>query len=850
MFLALEAFLQSTLKILRTMKQYVTLITTLILFLLISISPKAQFTYVDTYNWAGVPDHLVNPSDALSSNFKDRINATLPERRSVPIYNPKLISSGSPETINLAKESNVWITFVSEGATYRNALGYYSYPTNNPPTTAPSASKISIIFPNASLSGFGGDLNGGDKLYIGKFPANTSIAFVLIVDGWDDSQGKVLVKSDILYSNAAFNPEADVNLKRHTVVINDDKSERLVVGFEDIRRDDVQCDHDFNDLIFYATLDSKTCISNIDDYPSTNDGSVVNSGNTGGLESKSLGDIVGRRMLNSYKSGKNAPINYARLTKINPRQFALFGGNNPSIQSVSLLDIMPKRVYDTGYDAYFTSPTDITGFTNAKEVISIDFTSKSNCKAVAFATKTLGSIYTHTKPVCDRLKGSEIIDISKFTLEGLEFVRYTLKKQDGLLEYATSFTIGKHTGRSEFSFQSNWLTKDYTNDDVMYNYQLWASAPYLVTDMLLEVIHQLRAIAPINAFAVAADLPKTYVNKANRSAGKLTFNIQNNAANTSGYFEVDEKLSEQSNKVTKSYPFTIDANGNSIVSIPVHDAYEHDVRMVIGNKLEDVLYVNDGNWSIDYNANTTTLTDFTVSNAVDSSYTTDYPLYRNVHVEAATSDYVTIYKLVKGGGAVENLSDYSYLHFSANGGNNLRITILKKSISTWDNQYSFVIPLAAEQKEYNISLAEFTSIANAANIDLSDVTTIVFSIELANGGYGTINNTLSNVGFAKAPIHTDSILISEMSKAVKVYPNPSNGRFNCELNATESMDIILNVIEVGSGRVVYTKAYSASKGLNTLSLDITSAVRENANYILKIATPVVNYASPKVFIRK
>jgi hypothetical protein len=89
-----------------------------------------------------------------------------------------------------------------------------------------------------------------------------------------------------------------------------------------------------------------------------------------------------------------------------------------------------------------------------------------------------------------------------------------------------------------------------------------------------------------------------------------------------------------------------------------------------------------------------------------------------------------------------------------------------------------------------------------------------------------------------------------MSKAVKVYPNPSNGRFNCELNATETMDITLNVIEVGSGRVVYTKAYSASKGLNTISLDITSAVRENANYILKIATPVANYASPKVFIRK
>lgn len=837
-------------KILRTMKQYFTFITTLILFLLISLSPKAQFKYVDTYNWAGVPDHLVNPGDVLSSSFTDRINATLPEKRSVPIYNPKLISNGSPETINLSKESNVWITFVSEGALYRNALGYYTYPTNTPPTIAPTASNINIIFPNASLSYSGGNLNGGDKLYLGKFPANTSIAFVLVVDGWDDLQAKVLLKSDILYSNAAFNSETDVNLKRHTVVIYDDKSDRLIVGFEDIRRDDAQCDHDFNDLVFYTTLDSISCVSHIDDYPTTDDGSVVNSGNTGGLESKSLGDIVGRRMLNNYKSSKNAPINYARLTKINPRQFALFGGNSPTIQSISLLDIMPKRVYDTGYDAYFTSPTDITGFTNAKEVLSIDFTNKTNCKAVAFATKTVGSIYTHTKPVCDRLKGSELLNINKFTLEGLEFVRYTLKKQNGIIEYATSFTIGTQTGRSTFSFQSNWLTKDYTNDNVMYNYQLWASAPYLVTDMLLEVIHQLKAIAPINALSLAADLPTTYVNKANRSGGKLTFNIQNNSANTSGYFEVDEKLTEQSNKVTKSYPFTIDANGNSIVSIPVHDAYEHDVRMVIGNKLEDVLYVNDGNWSIDYNANTTTLTDFSVSNALDSSYTTDYPLYRNVHVAATTSNYVTIYKLLKGGGAAIDLSNYSYLHFSANGGNNLRITILKNSINSWDNQYSIVIPLSAEQKEYNISLADFTSMANTANIDLSDVTTVVFSIELANSSYGEINNTLSNIGFAKAPIHTDSISSTELNKEVKVYPNPSNGRFNCVLNSSENVDINLYVIEVGSGRIVYTKGYQAIKGINTIPVDISSVVKDNANYILKLATPVANYASPKVFIRK
>src|SRR5690606_21844568 len=49
------------------------------------------------------------------------VNASLPERKDGIYSNPHYISSSSPSNLNLSKSSDVWITFVHEGANFRNA---------------------------------------------------------------------------------------------------------------------------------------------------------------------------------------------------------------------------------------------------------------------------------------------------------------------------------------------------------------------------------------------------------------------------------------------------------------------------------------------------------------------------------------------------------------------------------------------------------------------------------------------------------------------------------------------------------------------------------------------------------
>jgi len=118
----------------------------------------------------GVPGNLNR--ETITQRMLNNIAVSLPEGKPVPTYHPEYIS-GVDTDVKLLQEGEVWITFVGEGAGYKNALGFYTYDLNNPPAAAPSASAITIIFPNVSAQGSGGGLLPGHQVYLGKYPANT-----------------------------------------------------------------------------------------------------------------------------------------------------------------------------------------------------------------------------------------------------------------------------------------------------------------------------------------------------------------------------------------------------------------------------------------------------------------------------------------------------------------------------------------------------------------------------------------------------------------------------------------------------------------------------------------------------
>jgi LruC domain-containing protein len=213
-----------------------------------SLSGKADFTYIDTYDGSGVPDNLVFP-DVIQQNLLDDINASLPENvpGGIPNSNPEFLA-GKETNLILTEEADVWVTFVSEGAGYRNSLGYYTYTLGNEPATVDDINHL-IIYPNVSMVGSGGGLVPGDRVYLGRFPANTVVAWFLVANGWT---GSITGNGNgIYYSDPDFNPESTEATRTHMVLLHDAARDLTLLGFEDLRRD-VATDDDFNDAVFYA----------------------------------------------------------------------------------------------------------------------------------------------------------------------------------------------------------------------------------------------------------------------------------------------------------------------------------------------------------------------------------------------------------------------------------------------------------------------------------------------------------------------------------------------------------------------------------------------------------------------
>ena len=201
---------------------------------------------------SGLPSYLEPQGDELTQSFLNDVYESLPERKRVPFFNPEYLASGNQLDVVVNETSEVWLTFVTEGAGYRNSLGYYVFDTDTPPTTASDIDSVFVILPNASLNGSGGALNAGDKIKLGTFSAGKTISWVLFQNAWTGNG--VNINNPKFYSRTDLNTiESNPDMRQHTVQLSDIGRQILLNGFEDLTRSTYRSDDDFNDLIFYVS---------------------------------------------------------------------------------------------------------------------------------------------------------------------------------------------------------------------------------------------------------------------------------------------------------------------------------------------------------------------------------------------------------------------------------------------------------------------------------------------------------------------------------------------------------------------------------------------------------------------
>ena len=217
------------------------------------VTKTVQFTSttyqnLSPFNTLGLPDNLLK--DPISNSMLTFINNFLPDGKNESIAHPELFTSTTIADIIITQATDVYLTFVSGNAGNSNSIAYYTYPTNQPPSSSQDIKLITYVFPNA---GHLTPLRPGDMEDLGKFDAGTSIGLVLMQNGWDTTTHILNNKAVHFCTTDILNPEVNPDLKRHAILINYTPENKSIIGFEDTNRTSASCDNDFNDVVLYWT---------------------------------------------------------------------------------------------------------------------------------------------------------------------------------------------------------------------------------------------------------------------------------------------------------------------------------------------------------------------------------------------------------------------------------------------------------------------------------------------------------------------------------------------------------------------------------------------------------------------
>lgn len=770
-----------------------------------------SYNYLSPFNSQGVPTNIL--MDSVSPQLVSNISASLPENYKVPIYHPEYLATGITTDIHLDDSASVWVTFVNEGAGYKNVLGFYTY-TGAIPATPPTASQITIIFPNVSKQGSGGGLLTGNQMFLGSFPAGTNIGWVLIANGFNSNTSTVTNGNWILYSTPQYNPEADSNLRVHNVLLYDSTTNKVVLGFEDIRRDYSNCDQDFNDALFYITATPDTAINIANVNKTTQGTGNVGGGNTGGLESDNrLASVIATRRFERLKSEK---IDFDHPTA--ERRFTKETAQNRT-SSAALSQFFPEMPFDSATVAYVSTPEDLVNITNAKEVMSVDYFETNSRSSVMLATLTENTVYNHTKVICDRLSGASLANIKTLEVNGYKFILSQLQQANGDWEYATCF-VAYEDNNGDLKLQTEWTIDQYPTSDKFYNFQIWSKAPHLTQKMIEEVMIKLNAYKPLTLVPSQLQLPKVFVKKGYYADGILEVEVEN----TINAKEVTIKgaLSRtETAPMHEDWSYTFPLTGATVQKFALPIGKIFDSGMSVENDVDgaiDVLYLADGPWGVSKASAQDQVSVFQV-NSNSSSYTNDkaMAIERNVSLKGQASEYVSLFRMFRSNAAPIDASKYNYLTFKGKIQGEVTLTLVKSSIEKWEEQFKMNLQLGNNLDEFALPLDMLTSTGNHKK-DWSDVTSLVFSIKGNSQAATTFEVNLEDVAFEtreKSQIEKDA------SKQVITYPSPCNEVVNIDFlsNATEEGSI---QIFDAAGRLVISESTSLKQGMNHHIIDVKS----------------------------
>jgi hypothetical protein len=767
-----------------------------------------NYQYLGGYSGNGTPNYLESPGDVVSVETLELIDSAFPETFRVTTCNPHYITSNYDTELSLTSQTEVFVTFVSEGAGYRNVLGFYTYDTNSPLSSAPSDNDITIVFPNISALGSGGGLQTGDKVSIGTFPAGTSIGWILLSNGWNGSQ--VGYGYWQLYSNPNFNPETNPSLRQHNVLIKDDTNELVVLGFEDIRRDHNWCDHDFNDALFYVSATDYNAINtnnSIDVSTSTD----VYSSNLAGFESNGdLANLVAKRNFNRAKTNTH-PDRKDRQKLFDKKTYR---SSSNIKESNNLANYFPDSGMFGSEIPLIATPEDLPQYANADDVFALDYYSNNSRESAALLTVTSERIYDHSKTICDRLNGSTLKDVRNVTIKNHEMVFSIIERDNGFIEYAVHFSV--KTNQDNYEIFSYWNINDYPLGDFM-NFQVWGKTMGQVSHIVNHIFDNLALERDIVSEPVTNRVPEVFISSGYYRNKQIHLEVINKTRASMAETTINFSRTEQSDREDLIVEIPLSGAWNESITIDTDYIFDLGMSFRGENALKsDALYLADGPWGIDYLTEQTTVTNFDIHEQEDELDETLYQVERYISTSGEMKGTFNIFRNILPGDLVFKTNDYQDVQFYVLNNKSIEVILVPENLDNWENRLRFSIPENNQEKLFSIPFESFVN-SQGIHDPVDGIKSIVFSMKGDFSNYEDFDVSIRKLAFGLKPEIIPNAL--EITRSFN-YPNPfSNETTIAVPEKTRFLD--LEVYDM-LGRKVYSQIMKTNDDEKTSQLSINN----------------------------
>ncbi len=597
-----------------------------------------------------------------------------------------------------------------------------------------------------------------------------------------------------------------------------------------------------------APVPQEDCVNGIDD---DNDGLVdcddpacsgvascptiappVGGGNQGGLESnRRLSEQINQR--NYLRRKNNYHFNSAEAAIFQPSLSKTTGSD------FNLSQLIPQQALE-GTLAKESSALDLVNITNATEIISVDYIKDDEPIAVILATRTEDAVYEHTKYICDRLLGSELINVSTILINDHKFIRSIIKNNDGSQEFVLSLSASVNAD-DETEIESHWNIDKYPTGTTYYNFQIWSNQIddlVQLTTSVLDLIHSQKSIAQYNL----SSPPPVYVKRGKYVNGSLDLEIVNTNLSTRLNIQAGLKKTETSQIETISRSFNISDSYLNQVQINTGKIFDIGFRLDNGgNTTPDDLFLSDGPWGLNYDSRTSTISSFDIAKE-EHDRSGGFALERTATIEASTSSYFSLYRAFTPRFKSVDLSQFNTLEFDAMGTGILEITIVKEGVDRWENQFKATIDLQSSLNHYYIPLNHFTS-ETGETIDLHDAVSLVFTMSSDEKKVVKKKISLGSLMFSFQETFEPHGLLA--SQKVILTPNPIQGEGKIYFSLQEAQSCKLNVYDM-SGKILFTQNLKGLEGMNTLSFDASSF--NKGLYLLQITGNKSLFVSQKFVV--